>query len=706
VQARPQGAATTRKPSHFRRDIEGLRAVAVGVVILDHVVGWPSGGFIGVDVFFVISGFLITGLLWREAANTGTVRLARFYAARARRLLPAAATVLTATVVLSVLLLPPLQARSVIGDGIAAALDVGNYRFAIEGTDYLSTTEPSPLQHYWSLGVEEQFYLVWPALILATVWLLGRTTRLAGVAAMRSATPYLVALTAVGAVSFGVSLTLTESSPSWAFFGLPSRAWELAVGGLVALTIPWWRRLPAVSAAVVGWGGLALIALTCTQVDEATPYPGTAALLPVFGTALVIIAGCATPDLGAGRFLSTPVMRSIGRVSYSWYLWHWPVLILAPALFGRDIGLAGNLAMVLVSLGLAIMTLHLVENPARFAEALRSSTVRSLAVGAVATATAVCAALVLLAIRPVPVGAGEAAAPAAISAPVPEPRPLTPREQIRAAVAASTQPRPVPANLKPSLAQAPNAKPEMFVNGCVRSWRDVDQPECASGDVRSPVRVALFGDSHAAMWESALNPVAQQRHWRLETMGKVTCPPQELPIFSPYLGRTFTECGRWRTQVLSRLRQNPPQLVIVDMVRRYGADFGFTSYDEAWLRGLTELVSTLRGLGSQVLVLGPVPDPHGTVPNCLSDHMDDVLACSPTRRVGINGEGVAAEAAATTAAGGVYADLSELFCTDRRCPVVIGDTLVFRDDNHITSEYAAVLAPVLAELVDQTLARS
>lgn len=697
------------RPLHleYRADIDGLRAIAVLSVLVFHVrEGWLPGGFTGVDIFFVISGFLITGLLWREAANTGTVRLARFYAARARRLLPAAATVLTATVVLSVLLLPPLQARSVIGDGIAAALYVGNYRFAIEGTDYLSTTEPSPLQHYWSLGVEEQFYLVWPALILATVWLLGRTTRLAGVAAMRSATPYLVALTAVGAVSFGVSLTLTESSPSWAFFGLPSRAWELAVGGLVALTIPWWRRLPAVSAAVVGWGGLALIALTCTQVDEATPYPGTAALLPVFGTALVIIAGCATPDLGAGRFLSTPVMRSIGRVSYSWYLWHWPVLILAPALFGRDIGLAGNLAMVLVSLGLAIMTLHLVENPARFAEALRSSTVRSLAVGAVATATAVCAALVLLAIRPVPVGAGEAAAPAAISAPVPEPRPLTPREQIRAAVAASTQPRPVPANLKPSLAQAPNAKPEMFVNGCVRSWRDVDQPECASGDVRSPVRVALFGDSHAAMWESALNPVAQQRHWRLETMGKVTCPPQELPIFSPYLGRTFTECGRWRTQVLSRLRQNPPQLVIVDMVRRYGADFGFTSYDEAWLRGLTELVSTLRGLGSQVLVLGPVPDPHGTVPNCLSDHMDDVLACSPTRRVGINGEGVAAEAAATTAAGGVYADLSELFCTDRRCPVVIGDTLVFRDDNHITSEYAAVLAPVLAELVDQTLARS
>ncbi|MGV0836824.1 acyltransferase family protein [Mycolicibacterium thermoresistibile] len=690
--------------------MEGLRAVAVIAVVLFHA-GLPGlgGGFIGVDVFFVISGFLITGLLWREAANTGTVQLARFYGARARRLLPAAATVLIATVVFSVLLLPPLQARSVIGDGIASALYVGNYRFAIEGTDYLSTTQPSPLQHYWSLGVEEQFYLLWPALILATVWLLGRTTRLAGVAAMRSATPYVVVLAGIGVASFLVSMTLTASSPSWAFFGLPSRAWELAVGGLVALTIPWWRRLPPVSAAVAGWGGLTLIVLTCAQVNDTTPFPGTAALLPVFGTALVIIAGCATPNLGAGRFLGKPMMRSIGRVSYSWYLWHWPVLILAPAVLGRELSLAGNLAMVGVSLGLAILTLHLIENPARFAHALQSSAVRSLAVGAVATATAVCAALVLLAIRPVPVGAGEAPAPAAAAAPVEpaepeESEPLSGRQQIQAAVAASAQARAVPANLTPSLAQAPNAKPEMFVNGCVRSWRDVDQPECVSGDVRSPVTVALFGDSHAGMWESALNPVAQQRHWRLETMGKVTCPPQELPIVSPYLGRTFTECGQWRTQVLNRLKQDPPQLVIVDMVRRYGADFGFTSYDRAWLRGLTELVSTLRGYGSQVLVLGPVPDPHGMVPNCLSANMDNALACAPARHVGMNGDGIAAEAAATVDGGGVYADLTDLFCTADHCPVVVGDTLVFRDDNHITSEYAAVLAPVLGEVVAQALA--
>lgn len=698
----------------FRTDIEGLRAVAVLAVVLFHA-GVPGvgGGFIGVDVFFVVSGFLITGLLWREAASTGTVRLARFYGARARRLLPAAVTVLVATCAAAAVLLPPLHARSVIADGIANALYVGNYRFAIQGTDYLaSDTPPSPLQHYWSLGVEEQFYLLWPMLIIGTAWLLTRVARRTGAAATRSVAPYVGVLAVLAAVSFAISLAWTDSMPSWAFFSLPTRAWELAVGGLIALTAGAWRHLPGPSAAVVGWGGLALIVVTCMQVGAATPFPGTTALLPVLGTALVIGAGCATPDLGVGRFLSQPTMRSVGRLSYSWYLWHWPALLLAPALFGGDIGLAGRLAMVVVSFGLAILTLHMIENPVRFGSSLKLSATRSLAVGAALTAVAVGVCLVLLTIRPVPAGEGTAAAPVAPVTPAgpagasvaDAPPPMSVRDQVLAAVTKSTKPRPVPANLTPGLSAI--AKPEVFVNGCVLSWRDVAQPECASGDAGSPTTVALVGDSHAAMWQPALEPIASQRHWRLQTMSKVLCPLMELPINSPYLGRTFTECEKWRGDVLARLATQRPALIVVDMSRRYGADFGFTSYDQAWLDGLTRLVQRLRATGAGVLVLSQVPDPQSTVPTCVSAHMDDATACAPARADGLDDAGIAAEAAATSAGGGQYVELSDLFCTADRCPVIVGNTLVFRDDNHVTTEYANVVAPLLAERVQRALGRS
>ena len=706
----PASGRATLPQKQFRTDIEGLRAVAVVAVVLFHA-GLPGvgGGFIGVDVFFVVSGFLITGLLWREASGAGTVRLARFYGARARRLLPAAVAVLVATCIASAVLLPPLQARGVIGDGIASALYVGNYRFAIQGTDYLAAdAPPSPLQHYWSLGVEEQFYLLWPALIIGTAWLLARVARRTGTAATRSVAPYLLVLALMAVVSFMISSSWTDSLPSWAFFSLPTRAWELAVGGLVALTAGAWRHLPGPSAAVAGWGGLALIVVTCTQVGEATPYPGTTALLPVLGTALVIGAGCATPDLGVGHFLSKPAMRSVGRLSYSWYLWHWPVLLLAPALFGGDLGLAGRLAMVVVSFGLAILTLHLIENPARFASSLKLSAGRSLAVGGALTAVAVCVGVVLLIVRPVPVGHGMAAAPvAAVAPPGPSaaaPPPVSVRDQVLAAVTKSTEPRPVPTNLTPALGAI--AKPEVFVDGCVLSWRDVEQPECASGDAGAPTTVALVGDSHAAMWQPALEPVAQERHWRLETMSKVLCPLMNLSINSPYLGRKFTECEQWRGDIIARLERERPRLIVLDMSRRYGADFGFTSYDQAWLDSLTRLVQRLRATGASVLVLSQVPDPHSTVPTCVSAHMDNADACSPARTDGLNDAGVAAEAAATAAGGGQYAELSDLFCTTDRCPVIVGNTLVYRDDNHVTTEYAEVLAPLLIEMVDRVLARN
>ncbi|PBC44796.1 acyltransferase [Rhodococcus sp. ACS1] len=700
----------------FRTDIEGLRAVAVLAVVFFHA-GVPGidGGFAGVDIFFVVSGFLITGLLWRDVAATGRVGLAEFYGARARRLLPAGCVVLVATAIGAALLLPPLQARAVLGDGIASALYVGNYRLALHGTDYLAAdTPPSPFQHYWSLGVEEQFYLLWPALIIGVAWLVRRRTRRQGPDHAPSTTPYLVVLAVVAAVSFAVSLDWTRTLPPWAFFSLPARAWELAAGGLVALSVRHWRRLPPAVAAAAGWAGLALIVFACLRLGEKTPYPGTAALLPVLGTVLVIGAGCAAPRLGVGRGLSLPPMRAVGRVSYSWYLWHWPVLLLAPIVLGRSLDLTDRLAMVMVSAGLAGLTLALVENPVRFAAPLRLSASRSLVLGGAVTAVAVCAALVLLVARPVPVGHGAAAAALTVSAPVESATPaIDPRDsavndmtaQVQAAVAAAAGLQSVPSNLSPPLADAPADKPAVFVNGCVRSWLEVGQDECASGDVTSATTVALVGDSHAAMWAPAFEAASEQHHWRLETMGKVTCPLLDLPLTSPYLGREYTECEQWRGEIVDRLRAERPRLVVLSMSRRYGADFGFSVYARPWLDSLTRLVTELRATGAAVLVLGPVPDPQSTVPTCLSAHLDDASACSPPRAVAVNDAGVAAEATATAAGGGRYADLTTLFCTAERCPVVVGNDLVYRDDNHLTLEHAQALSPVIAALADRALAQ-
>jgi peptidoglycan/LPS O-acetylase OafA/YrhL len=703
----------------FRPDIEGLRAVAVVAVVLFHAdVPGVGGGFVGVDVFFVISGFLITGLLWREVSATGHVRLRRFYGARARRLLPASAAVGVVTAIGSAALLPALQARSVMVDGIASALYVSNFWFVQQQVDYFAGHLSSPFQHYWSLSAEEQFYLVWPPMMIGTAWLIRRARRRNRAHTQSSQRPYLVVLALVAAVSFAVSLAVTYVMPAAAFFSLPTRAWQLAVGGLVALTAVQWRRLPSQAAAIAGWTGLALILLACNRLSAATLYPGIAALLPVLGTALVIGAGCAAPSQGCGRVLALSPMRAIGRVSYSWYLWHWPVLALAPALLGHSLGLAGRLVAALVSGGLALLTLRVVENPLRFAAPIRRSPLRSLALGGAATAVAVCVAVALLVTLPTPVGRGAPAAALTVTA-----APLPPGSgmdaydaavqqafaQVQAAVTASVDLDAVPSNLNPPLADAAAEFRAVFLNGCLRNLFEVGQPECATGDTASTTTVALLGDSQATMWNPAFQQVAQQRHWRLETLGKGGCPPMNLSITDPLRRLVSTAlCERWRNQIIARLRAEHPRLVVVSMWRGYGVGHGylpgFKAYDPAWLDSLTRLVQELRGTGAKVLVLGPIPDPHASVPTCLSGHLDDATACTPPRSTAVNQPGIAAETAATQAGAGKYADVTELFCTAGRCPVIVGNTLVYFDNVHMTLEYSRLLAPAIGALADRALA--
>jgi peptidoglycan/LPS O-acetylase OafA/YrhL len=711
--------------NQFRPDIEGLRAVAVLAVVLFHA-SMPGlgGGYVGVDVFFVISGFLITGLLWREVSTSGSVRLRAFYGARARRLLPASAAVGVVTMIASALLLPPLQAPTVLYDGIFSALYVSNYRFMQEGVNYFSAANhlsPSPFLHYWSLGVEEQFYLVWAPMILGTAWLIRlvhRARRRPDTRATPNRRPYLVLLALVAVASFAMSFVATNIVPATAFYSLPTRAWQLALGGLVALTAGQWRRLAALPAGIVGWAGLAMILLACSWFSPTTPFPGTAALLPTVGAVLILGADCATPAQGCGRLLGLPPLRAIGRISYSWYLWHWPVLVLAPLVVGHSLGLLARVAAAVLSAGLAWLTWKLVENPLRFSPKIRNSPWRSLGLGGAATAIAVCVGLALLQVVPTPVGRGAPATPLSLAAAsVPAGSGIEVYDaavsqvftQVQAALAASAGIKAVPSNLEPPLTDAAAEDTSVYLGGCMRDFLQTGHPECASGDTSSATTVALVGDSHAAMWNPAFQQLADQRHWRLETLARAGCPLLDLPITSPLLHREYTECEQWRSEIMARLRAEHPRLVVLSMWRGYGsADWpsGFTSYDRTWLDSLTRTVQRLREIGAQVLVLGPIPDPQSVVPVCLSAHLDDATVCAPTRSAATDPSGIAAESAAARAAGAHYADLTDLFCTADRCPVIVDNTLVYFDWNHLTLEYSRALGPVIGALADRALAES
>nr|MBA3286778.1 acyltransferase [Acidimicrobiia bacterium] len=359
----------------FRADVEGLRAVAVVAVVAFHLrLGGFAGGFVGVDVFFVVSGYLITRLLLSEVGRTGRISLPAFWARRARRLLPASALVLVVTVVASRWMLNPLAQRSVAADALAAGGFVVNFVFANRLGDYfgaqLGALEPSPLLHVWSLAVEEQFYLLWPVTLL----LLTRRPR-------QYRRLVLAVVLGVAVASLVASVWMTDHHPTWAFYLLPARMFELLAGAAVAVAGGAFTTVNAMYRAALGWFGLAGILVAVGTYDASTPFPGTAALLPVLCTVLVLTAGGrGGAASGPVLVLGHPVAGWIGTRSYSIYLWHWPALVLGQAKFG-PLGLPSRVVVVAASVGLAALTYRIVENPVRHHRWLAARPGRGLALG-------------------------------------------------------------------------------------------------------------------------------------------------------------------------------------------------------------------------------------------------------------------------------------------------------------------------------------
>ncbi|MFD1077745.1 acyltransferase family protein [Longispora fulva] len=652
---RPVGGPTGPAGPGWRPDIEGLRAVAVLTVLGFHAaVPHLGGGYIGVDVFFAISGFLITGLLVAELRRTGRVSLPEFYARRARRILPAAGLVLLATAVAGRVLLPPLRQRDVATDVLAAAAHVGNWRFIAIRTDYLHAGDPSPLLHYWSLGVEEQFYLLW-APVLALVAFLARRRPVAVVAAV---------LVLGTAASFALSLRWTATSGPLAYLSSPSRAWQFGVGGLAALAAPWAARVPLWLRGVLGAAGLAAIGFSTVAFTSQTPFPGTAALVPTLGAVAVLLSGAGP----ARTLLSWAPVRLVGRLSFAWYLWHWPVLVLAEARYG-PVEWPVKLALVLAAGMPAAATLWLVERPIRFSAAISAFPRRGLAIGATAVVLPLAAGLVLgtAAVRGLGDGGGRLPGLAEFTA------------AARSASSATGGPVvPAPAAARVDYGPLPGE--------CLVAPAAVVSPPCrfgpASGD-----RVVLLGDSQAAQWFPAVSQIAARRGLGVEVLTKQGCPLATLTVVNPQLGREYRECTEWRRYALNRVNAWPqPKLVLAASLNAYVAD-PRAGWD-----------ATLAGLaGLPVGYLRATPLPGRDVPTCVSGALDDWRACQFPRSAALRPDPVADR----PPTGVRVVDVDDLLCPGDACPAVIGGVLLYRDDSHLTATLTSLLAPRVEALLEQ-----
>ncbi|GAA5202334.1 acyltransferase family protein [Microbacterium jejuense] len=653
------------QPDHsgFRADIQGLRAIAVGSVLLYHAgVPFLPGGYVGVDVFFVISGFLITSHLLEQLRAHGRVRFGQFYARRARRILPAAFVVLLLTVAAAIIWYPPLLMKDVWAAAVATALYVPNYFFALADSDYLAeSSNPSLFQHYWSLGVEEQFYLVWPAL-LALIWV-----------AVRSRRALLGVLIGIVAASFAACVWLTFTAQPWAFFSLPARAWELGVGGLTAVLLQQRRRIMGERwAPIVGWTGIAGVAASILLFSSETTFPGVAAALPVLGTAAVIAAGATRR--GPTRMLSTKGMVLIGTISYSLYLLHWPALVLPGALVPGPVPLWATLLIALACVPAAWLLYRGVEDPVRRAPVLTRRRARVTLVGAVAGSLA-CLGVASAAYAVVDTRTlhDERAASGTVITQLPSGTDF------------------VPDNLAPDLRDARESLPAVYDDGCMRGIAATDARGCRYGDPGAP-RIVLFGDSHAAQWFPALQRFAKAAGYSIEVQTKSSCPAADIETLRR--GAPYPQCAQWRDAVIEHLNADPPALVV--MATYTGAEVapGVADDEKAWDAAYGR---TLDALHAPTAVIADTPDLREDPAPCLSAHLSDADACGQPRSVALAGDARAAEVRATAARGIPLLDLNGYLCDAERCPPILGNTLVYRDSHHLTAAISADLSGVLGE---------
>lgn len=641
----------------YRGDIEGLRALAVALVVGAHAgIPWLAGGFVGVDVFFVLSGFLITGLLLREMEGTGSIALGAFYLRRLRRLMPALILMIVITSLVAAVVLAPGEQLPQPSVAAMAALWASNIYFASVQMDYFAPgTDSNLFLHTWSLGVEEQFYLLWPLLLLA----LGSARRGKRTGRLRWV---MVVVVVSGLIA---SWLLTPQFPQWAFYMMPVRAWEFAAGALIWLGLHgnvqglFGPRVARGLVQVCGWAGLLLLAVSAVTYGATTPYPGWRAAVPVVGAVLIVWAGSHDHDAGVARLLSLRPLQILGRLSYAWYLWHWPALLLGYAIAGSHAPIV-RLASVTIALGLAAVSYRWVEHPVRH---------QSWWLGRPWMALMSCLAVMVLII-------------------------LLTTEWFNTASMRFSSPG------MQRYAAARNDTPAIYSKGCDDYYNSSAVKPCYFGASKAPHTAVLMGDSIAGQWFPAVSEIFGRSDWRLVVLTKSSCPLVDQSFFYARIGREYTECSAWRRNALAQLSGLHPDIVLLSTV----ATSGFSQIQ--WIEGTSRVLSSIDHSASRILILRGTPRLPFDGLDCLAAHQGrpkwlgaqqscEAPLSDPHDELVLQW----LQQASSRFTNVQIIDMNDQICPQGKCAAEIGGVIVFRDSQHMTASFAKSLAPELGRRI-------
>jgi peptidoglycan/LPS O-acetylase OafA/YrhL len=658
-----------------RADIQGLRAVAVLLVVLAHAgVGFVGGGFVGVDVFFVLSGFLITGLLLAEARKHGSVSLVDFYVRRARRILPAAALTLVATDAAALFLLNFVRARGAVVDSLHAAAFGANFHFASTGVDYFARqAPPSPILHFWSLSVEEQFYLVWPLLLSVALFRAHGRRRL------------LWAVTALAGASLAWSIYQTRATPTVAYFSPFTRAWELGLGAALAVGAATLERTPSAVRLVMGWTGLVAVACSAVLFSDGTPFPGAFALVPTLGTGLAIVAGMGrcSSRCSVGRLLAVRPMCIVGDRSYALYLWHWPVLIIAAEYAGHELSLGVKLGLTVAAFVVSCISYRLVENPIRTRLRSRAAT---FVVAAACTAAVLGTATASLAA----VGREQQHFEAGTARPAPAltlsayrfARAHGALPAVIAAVRAAQSGAPLPSGLTPPIGQLRNFPPPYNPPaGCI--LRDSEAPRtgkvCRIGTASSARLIVLIGDSHAHMWLPPLLRMAWKDGWAVVPLVRLGCTPATWVT-------NERGCGDWYRWALREAQRLHATVTLLGG----SIDEHPSPYTRKAIESLLDTAHTLSATGRVVVIGDPEGQSRQPVDCLLASHatMASCTTTWPSSTLALYDE--IQRRAKQLGLG--FLPTRPFVCFDGECPMVIGNTIAWMDNSHLTVAYSTQIA--------------